>query len=158
MIFDSVYDWVNSVPKRHCSIPIHPNTYFGNHKKRHAVTTVRQFIPHLPSGPLRKLLSLLSKYKGGKLAEILREHADQCSLQQFEWSMAETATYLVLSDLSNIGWGFRVVGNTIYMLAKTQGDDRSPESKALVRKALSETKSQQLSENGSHVPPAKPGA
>lgn len=152
MTFDSMFDWETTVPKRHCSIPLHPRFFVGIQKKRHTVTTVRQFIPHLPSGPLKELLGLLSKNPSDRLGEILREHAETLSRQKRDWSLDETATYLVLSDLATLGWSFRVVGNTVYILPKTQNGKNSVEvnalEKALVRKALCEKKAHQLAENG----------
>ncbi|MDP2758388.1 MAG: DUF4338 domain-containing protein [Desulfurivibrionaceae bacterium] len=112
------------------------------------MTLLRQFTPHLPSEPLRKTLGIISRYKERELVENLRQEADIVLESHVAWRLDLAAILLVLADLASIGWKFKAVGNTIYMVVESNAKENHLESKAAVRKALGEARGQQLAENG----------
>lgn len=151
--FDSSYDYSNAAILRYCGMPLRAQCYYRNPKSpsRRTVTLLRQFTPHLPSEPLRKMLGIISKHKGKELVEVLRQEADIVLESQLAWRMDLAATLLVLADLASIGWKFKVVGNTIYMVVEPNSHEDHLDSKAAVRKALGEARAQQLAESGTQT-------
>jgi len=147
--FDSSNDYGNAAILRHCAMPLQAQKYSQKiqRKSGHVVTLLRQFTPNLPSEPLRRTLKLISRYRGKELVESLRQRADAAKGENTAWALDESATLLVLADLAAIGWKFRVVGNTIYMVVEPHGHADPKEAKLSVRKALAEARSQQLSES-----------
>ena len=119
ILFDNSIDYTNTPILRYCGMPIQARYYFRNSVfPRRPVTLLRQFTPHLPSEPLRKTLGILSKYAGKELVEVLREQAEIIQKSPSAWKMDLAATFLVLADLASIGWKFKTVGNTIYMVVE----------------------------------------
>lgn len=110
------------------------------------MTLLRQFTPNLPSEPLRRTLQLISRYRGKQLVENLRNRAETARRENTAYGLDESATLLVLADLTSIGWKFRVVGNTIYMVVEPHGHADAKEAKTSVRNAMAEARMQQLAE------------
>lgn len=109
-------------------------------------TSARTFQPRLPSGALRRVLGILSEKHGRPLVEALRERAARATEEGAPSAMEETAILRVLADLASIGWQFRVVRWSVYLIPRrVQQGDRFA-AKALLREALVETRDQQLAE------------
>jgi hypothetical protein len=102
----------------------------------------------LPNEPLKKLLRLLSGYKGRELVEVLRKEAESTLASDAPWKLDEASVLFVLSDLALLDWKFKAVGNTIYMVVPPPTKEDHLTSKIAVRQALGETRKNQLSENG----------
>ena len=150
IVFDNLHDYGHAAILRHCSMPLQHKSYYklNKIKPRHVVTQLRQFTPHLPNKSLRKTLHLVSKFKGKELVEALRNEADATLSGNASWKLDEAAVLLVVSDLASLGWRFKVVENTIYMIVSPPKNGAHEEAKSTVRRALCDTRNQQLSENG----------
>lgn len=107
----------------------------------------RFFEPRLPAEPLRRLLSILEQNTGKALVNKLRERAYVAQCSNTAWKLEETATLLILADLANLGWMFKVVRGTVYMLAQSVSDLPQQAAKNFLRESLLETRYQQLSES-----------
>lgn len=109
-------------------------------------TSARTFQPRLPSGALRRVLGILSENHGRSLVQALRDGATRAAAEGTPSAMEETAVLRVLADLASIGWQFRVVRWSVYLIPRRvqQGDQFA--AKALLREALIETRDQQLAE------------
>ena len=110
-------------------------------------TSARSFQPQLPSGALRRVVGILSQKHGRALVEALREGADRAAAEGSPSAMEETAVLRVLADLASIGWQFRVVRWSVFLIPRRVHHADHAAAKAMLREALAETRDQQLAES-----------
>ncbi|MDD2804005.1 MAG: DUF4338 domain-containing protein [Elusimicrobiales bacterium] len=104
----------------------------------------RLFDPHLPMGPLQRLLTLLNTSKGKELSITLKKNADTVSKSKFSWKLEEEAILLVLANLADVGWKFRVVRHSIYLIPPSVSKVDPQKAKELLRQSLLQGRNQQL--------------
>jgi len=153
VIYDSYRDCQNSAVIRFCGMPINVR-YFnrgGHYRSNEFMTGPRIFNPQLPNQPLNNLISHLSRKSGKDLAEVLKAQSESAYTRNTPWRLAETATLLILSDLANFGWKFKVVDNKIYMIAGSIAEENPDEAKAILRKTLQDSRSRQLAEKSTRT-------
>jgi len=147
VLFDSRFDYSSSAITRFCATPVSIRAFRPSDRENgKRMNMPRSFEPHLPSEPLRRLLSVLQNHPGDRFPEALLDQAEIALAGNTAWKLEEAAIYLVLSDLAKLGWKFKVVRNTIYMVARDVSDLDPKEAKGLLRKSLHVQRAHQLAE------------
>lgn len=147
VLYDNRFDHNISLITRFCATPISVRSFCGQSLQRGgSMTAPRPFEPKLPNEPRRGLISLLERHSEYSLVEALRKQADAALSGDTQWRLEEAGTLLVLADLANLGWKFKVVRGTIYMVARNITELAPRDAKELLRKSLLEARRQQISD------------
>lgn len=132
---------------RFCALPVRPHGVVYPRLGRGALMKLpRTFTPKLPHAPLRRLLDTLSRFSGEALASALLAQAERAVEEDAAWKLEEVAICYTLSDLARLGWGFRVVRNSVYMVARDLSKLHPTKAKELMRVSLKEVRAHQLAD------------
>ena len=146
-LYDNRFDHSISPIKRFCATPISIRLFCGTPPESGvAMMAPRSFEPKLPNEPRHRLVEILERQSGDCLVDALRDKAEVALSGNAPWRLEEAGTLLVLADLANLGWKFRVVRGTIYMVARSVAELAPREAKDLLRRSLLEVRRQQISD------------